>query len=169
MDGDQWRQFFDSYKREAFRLETLPVYTMPDEQEEFATFLEAGKAEVPGDDDLWLARVRRFRESGRWIGRVHIVTRPLTDYLRFEFEYYPYSVGAGEEVRILDLTGKENPGLPDQDFWMFDDTHVVEMRYRSDGTQICRELLENPDLELYVRWKRLAMDLSVPFEKYRAD
>ncbi|MFE2745879.1 DUF6879 family protein [Streptomyces scopuliridis] len=72
-------------------------------------------------------------------------------------------------MRILDLTDRENPGLPGQDFWLFDSSKVVAMNYRSDGTQISRDLLEVPDLNQYRQWKELALSLSVPFSEYGAD
>jgi hypothetical protein len=165
LDGDEWRVFFDSYQSEAFRLETLPVYTIAGEEKEYSDFLETGRLEV-AEDDPWLERVRGYRARGRTIGRVHVIRRPITDYLRFEFAYYAHSVRAGEDVRILDLTGKPDPGLPNQDFWMFDSARVVEMRYRADGTQIGRELLESPNLDQYTRWRDLAVSLSVPFAEY---
>ncbi|MEY9941366.1 DUF6879 family protein [Streptacidiphilus sp. MAP5-3] len=166
--GDAWRTYFDAFEREAFRLETRNAYAMPDEDEEFMAFLETGGLHIP-DDDPWLTRIRAFRASGRWIGRVHVLTRPLTDYLRYEFAAYVHNVAAGEEVRILDLTDQPNPGLPDQDFWLFDDQNVVEMRYRSDGSQISRDLLDGPDLDQYRKWRDLALSLSVPFMEYSAD
>ncbi|MBF9071290.1 DUF6879 family protein [Streptacidiphilus fuscans] len=166
--GDAWRTFFDSFEREAFRLETLNAYAMPDEDEEFKAFLETGELHIPGDDP-WLTRVRAFQASGRWIGRVHVLVRPLTDYLRYEFAAYAHNVAAGEDVRILDLTDQPNPGLPDQDFWLFDDQRVVEMRYRPDGSQISRDLLDAPDLDQYRQWRDLALSLSVPLMEYSAD
>ncbi|NYI05697.1 hypothetical protein FHU37_002640 [Allostreptomyces psammosilenae] len=165
MVGDDWQKFFDSFQHDAFRLETHPVYTMAEEQEEFDSFLATGELNIP-DDDPWLIRVRSFRHTGRSIGRVHVIRRPLTDYLRYEFAVYAYTARAGEEVRILDLTDMENPGIPQQDFWMFDDSSVVLMHYREDGTQISRELLTDPDLAKYREWKDLAVSLSVPFAEY---
>jgi hypothetical protein len=165
--GDDWKKFFDSYEREAFRLETLPVYKVEQEQEEFEHFLATGDPSC-SDDDPWYRRVRHFRSTGRWIGRVHVITRPLSDYLRFEFAAYPYNVRAGEEVRILDLTERPNPGLPNQDFWMFDESKIVRMDYAEDGTQLGRELLDDVDPAPYVEWKRIAMDHAEPFTDYSA-
>jgi hypothetical protein len=108
-------------------------------------------------------RVRHFRHTGRWIGRVHVINRPLTDYLCYEFAVYRRTVEAGEDVRILDLTDQPNPGLPAQDFWLFDDTAVVRMDYSPDGTQLGRELLEDVDPAPYVAWKRLALEYAEPF------
>lgn len=165
MDGKAWRTFFDSYGREAFRLETRSVYSVGDEQAEFQKFLATGELHIP-DDDSWLTRIRAFRSSGRWIGRVHVIRQPLTDYLRYEFAVYRHTVQAGEEVRILDLTGRSDPGLPEEDFWLFDDTAVVRMDYRPDGTQIGRELLENADPAVYAAWRRLAWEHAKPFMEY---
>lgn len=81
LDGDTWRAFFDSFKREAFRLETLPVYDMANERAEYEGFIATGRLDIP-DDDPWLTRVRHFRATGRWVGRVHVISRPITDYLR---------------------------------------------------------------------------------------
>jgi hypothetical protein len=132
------------------------------EQAEYEIFLATGQLDIP-DDDPWLVRVRHFRHTGRWIGRVHVINRPLTDYLCYEFAVYRRTVEAGEDVRILDLTDQPNPGLPAQDFWLFDDTAVVRMDYSPDGTQLGRELLEDVDPAPYVAWKRLALEYAEPF------
>ena len=51
-------------------------------------------------------RLRRQVAQGRSQGRVHVLTRPLSDYLRFELHhYYRAHSSAGEEIRILDVTG----------------------------------------------------------------
>ena len=164
LEGDGWRRFFDSYQQEAFRLETLSRYGVGSERAEYENFLTTGQLDVP-DGDPWLMRVRHFRRTGRWIGRVHVIRRPLTDYLRYEFAVYRRTVEAGEDVRILDLTDRPNPGLPPQDFWLFDDTAVVRMDYDSDGTQLGRELLEDVDPAPYVTWKRLALEHAEPFSE----
>lgn len=167
LDGDAWRTFFDSFDREAFRFETLPAYNVASEQAEYDEFRTTGTLQMSADDP-WLIRVRHFRQSGRWIGRVHVITRPLTDYLRYEFAIYRHTVQAGEDVRILDLTDQPNPGLPTIDFWLFDESAVVRMDYDADGTQVGRELLEPADSAPFVAWKRLALTHAEPFEQYYA-
>lgn len=166
LESDAWRTFFDSYQRDAFRLETLPSYGVASENQELAGFLASGYLTIP-DDDQWLARVRHFRQTGRQISRVHVIKQPLTDYLRYEFAVYAYSVRAGEDVRILDLTDQPDPGLPAQDFWLFDDRQVVRMDYYRDGQQLGRELLTDVDPTPYVAWKQLALRLAEPFSDYR--
>jgi hypothetical protein len=163
--GEAWRVFFDSFQREAFRLETHPVYDMTSEREEYEQFLATGELRIPNDDP-WLVRVRQFRASGRWIGRVHVLRRPLSDYLRYEFAVYRHTVRAGEDIRILDLTTQPDPGLPGQDFWLFDEYSVVRMDYDGQGRQTGRELLEHTDPAPYVAWKRTALAQAQPFGEY---
>ncbi|MYV49149.1 hypothetical protein GT031_27230 [Streptomyces sp. SID2888] len=98
---------------------------------------------------------------------MHVVRRPLSDYLRFEFErYYQHQAPAGEDIHILDLTDRPNL-LPDHvgDYWMFDRSTVVLMRYEPDGRQICRELYEG-DPAPFIEYQRLAVAASVPFLEY---
>ena len=92
----------------------------------------------------------------------------MSDYLRYEFAVYVHTVRAGEDVRIVDLTDQADPGLPSFDFWLFDEARVVRMDYDADGRQLGREWLEDVDPAPYVAWKRLALELAVPFVDYQA-
>jgi hypothetical protein len=165
LDGERWRSFFDAFQCTAFRLETYPAYDVADEREEYEDFLSSGSLRIP-DDDPWITRVRHFRATGCWIGRVHRLRRPLTDYLRYEFAGYRYTVAAGEDVRILDVTDQPDPGLPSEDFWLFDDTSVVRMDYDDQGRQLGRELLEDTDPAPYVEWQRIALAHALPYAEY---
>lgn len=165
LDGERWRAFFDTFQHTAFRLETYPAYGVTSEREEYEGFLSSGCLSIP-DDDSWLVRVRHFRATARWIGRVHVLRRPLTDYLRYEFAVYRHTVAAGEDIRILDLTDQPDPGLPSQDFWLFDETSVVRMDYDDQGMQIGRELLEDTDPAPYAEWQRIALANARPYAEY---
>lgn len=151
-------------EQEAWRLETLPVYRVPQEDEAIRRFL-AGEPVTREATQPWFDRVQAYVASGRSVGRVHIVTRPLSDYLRFEFEHYRHNVEAGEAVRILDVTDRTNPLEGVQDFWMFDRSQVVLMHYQQDGTQTSREVHEG-DPEPFCQYQRIAISESVPFEEY---
>ena len=168
LEDDAWQSYFETaFEREAFRLETRPVYRMQREDEDFRRFLADGPAGVRADP-VWIRKVQRYRRSGRWIGRVHVVRRPLTDYLRYEFEFYRHSWRAGEDIRILDLTESANPGVPEHDFYLFDEARVVRMDYTADGIQLGRELLEDVDPAPYVQWKRNALEHATPLDRYWA-
>jgi uncharacterized protein DUF6879 len=165
LEGEGWRTFFDGYTESAWRLELLPSYAMPQEAERLARFL-AGERLPEDYHSSWMDRVSQYVASGRVIGRVHVVRRPLSDYLLFEFDHYRHHARAGEDIRILDVTDNYLTGLPDHDFWLFDDVRVVKMLYREDGTQIGRELVENVDLDKYRQLKETALANAVPFAEY---
>lgn len=166
LDGDAWRARFERFRVEAWRLETLPQYLMPQEEEEFRAFRTGVRIDPHAISNEYTDRLRRQAVEGRPQGRVHVVSRPLSDYIRFEFSrYYAPHVLAGEQIRILDVTDRPNPLVGAQDFWMFDRTEVVLMHYESDGRQISREVYEG-DLAPFIEYQRIAIAESVPFEEY---
>ncbi|MFI6849075.1 DUF6879 family protein [Kitasatospora sp. NPDC050467] len=167
LDGDEWQSYFRTFKRSAFRLEAHQVYTMPGEVESLRSFL-AGEPLPDGFNADWHKTIAVHAASGRTMTRAKVVRLPLTDYSRYLFDWcIPGNVAAGEDYRILDLTGR-TIDLPEQDFWLFDESTVVHMNYRQDGTQISRELIENPDLSKYLRWRDLAISGSVPFGEWNS-
>lgn len=168
LEGEAWSRYFRDFASSAFRLELHPIYTMPGEADELRRF-RAGE-QPPADYHYgWLDRMAEARRAGKTVRRVRVVRRPLTDYIRYEFRWgFVYNVEAGEDIRVLDLTDQSGPELPDHDFWLFDDTTVVKLLYRPDGTQIGRELLTDPDLHAYLGWRDAAWQAAVPFRDYWA-
>jgi hypothetical protein len=166
LEGETWSRYFRDFTSSAFRLELHPVYTMPGEADELRRFQEG---ESPADNYhyAWLDTVAEARGAGKTMRRVRVVRRPLTTYIRYEFEWgFAYNVRAGEDIRVLDLTDHAGPDLPDHDFWLFDETTVVKMLYRPDGTQIGRELIEDPDLSVYLAWRDATWQAATPFSDY---
>jgi hypothetical protein len=167
LDGDSWREVFDSFRHTAWRFEAQPAYTMPNETENVARFLR-GDPKPDSHNHRWHERVGDYLAAGRAIGRVRIVRQPLTDYQRYQFAWgIPGNIEAGEDIRILDVT-HEDYGLPltGQDWWMFDESHIVHLNFRPDGTQINRELAEAPDLAEYKRWCDICLAHAVPFAQF---
>lgn len=167
LDGEEWQAYFRDFERSAFRLEVHQTYTMPAEAETVRSFL-AGEAVPEGFNAPWHDLIRDHVVAGRRMTRAKIVRRPLTDYSRYLFEWaIPGNVAAGENYQIVDLTDAPNPGFPEQDFWLFDESTVVRLNYRADGTQINRELIQDPDIGKYLAWRDLALESAVPFSAYR--
>lgn len=167
LDGESWREVFDSYQHDAWRFEAQPVYTMPTETENVARFLR-GDPKPNGHNARWHERVRLYLATGRRIGRVRIVRRPLTDYQRYQFAWgIPGNIEAGEDIRVLDVT-REDYGLPltGQDWWMFDEAQIVHLNFLPDGTQINRELVDAPDISRHKHWRDVCLTYAVPFAQY---
>lgn len=92
-----------------------------EEREEIARFLAGEDMGPDWDGNPW---VRSMTNEGKSVSRAHVLRSPLTDYLRYELAAYPGNIKAGETIGIIDLAEQEVTGLPDHDFWLFDDRDV---------------------------------------------
>lgn len=166
MPGAELGALFKSFTRSAWRLETLDRYTVPSEDSWFADF-QAGRPlpELTPDNDGWVAMLRDFRDTGRTCGRVHVVSQPVTDYVRFELALYRHSVAWGEDVRIADRG--DHPGLAtlDVDFWIFDDQTVAVMDYDDEGRFHGAHLADD-DPERYREMRSFALAASMPLREF---
>lgn len=165
LDGEDWQAKFQDFHAEAWRLETLPTYNVPQESEEVRAFLAGERIDPRTHVNEYTEDLKRVRSEGKNKGRVHVLTRPLSTYLRYEFMYYLPHAWAGEDIRIMDVTDRDNPLAGVQDFWLFDKREVVLMNYQDDGTQISREVYEG-DVTPYLEYQRIALVEAVPFEEY---
>jgi hypothetical protein len=155
----------------ARRLETLQEYDVSGDEERFRAFLAGEPLPPPRPgkaDDL--ALIADLRKRGRDIGRVHVIDRPLTDYLRYELAVYAENVAAGEDVLIADRSAHpELEGLA-QDFVIFDSETVVLFDYDQAGrVRGYRVTATDP---LFVKrcsgQYDLALSRSVPLSKFMA-
>ena len=118
----------------ARRLETLQRYDVTGDEGRMRAFLAGEPLPPPGPGkaaDLEL--IAELRDSGRYVGRVHVVDRPLSDYVRYELAVYAENAAAGEDVLIADRSA--HPDLSDlaQDFTLFDSETVILFDYDEDG------------------------------------
>lgn len=163
------RDFTGLFSEQAFRLEALDYYYAPNEREPYARF-RAGQPVDPAWREPWKRLVTSVRESGRTMSRVHVVTEPVTPYVRFSLLHgYPASVAAGEDVRILGRAAAEAAGLPGRDFWLFDNELAAVLTYDSEGRAGLVELETRPATLAELRAARdKALQLAVPLARYVA-
>lgn len=167
IDGEQFWALFEGFMRSAWRLETQPTYTIPSEQADLARFL-AGEPEPVDHNAEWHEQVRAWVSVGKTVSRVRVLTNPVTDYQRYQFAWsIPGNTAAGEQVRILDAARAAEAGLPTQDFWIFDNHFVVHLNFTAGGELVGRELIDNPDLDLYLGWRDAAVTRSVPLRDWQ--
>jgi hypothetical protein len=152
-----------SFRSSAFRLETLQVYSVPQEEEMIAAFKRGEGVKLP-DDHPWLRRVREATVTGRQMQRVRIVRYPLSDYVRFEMSLYPHSLASGEDIRIAEAC----PELDacNRDFWLFDDSIAVVLEYDSEGRFLRAEATEH--VVTYRQQRDLALSRSMELSAYTA-
>jgi hypothetical protein len=156
---------FDSFRAEAFRVETLPAYDVPEE----AADLEAWRAGRPRPvrdtaSDPWLARIADDTAAGRTWRRLRLVSTPLTEYERWELD--EYATAQGEQVRVLDR------GLVDDliDVWLFDTAAATPagylLRYTPGGAWIGATALAAGHARHLARQAHAAWERAEPLSDY---
>ncbi|MBT1187111.1 hypothetical protein HET69_24710 [Streptomyces sp. CJ_13] len=159
---------FNTFEREAFRLEILDEYNIPSSADNLRAFL-AGEPQPAEYNAGWVETVRAATQRGKRMYRVHIVSRPLTDYLRYELGWgYVKNMTGGEEFFILDVTEQPNPleGVPE--FWMFDETSPVVMNYDESGAFIGPEFLSEDRAAEFIGHRDTALAHAEPFPEWWA-
>jgi Family of unknown function (DUF6879) len=166
---EQLVQDFDSlFQHRVFRLETLDWYDAPNEREPYGRFL-AGQPVDPAWREPWKRLVRDVRASGRTMSRVHVVSEPVDDYIRFELLHgYPANVEAGEDVRILGREIAAQLIIPDTDFWLFDDDLAAELDYDGEGRVDHVRLTRHPSA-MFGFSRDTALKHAVPLAQYVAE
>ena len=165
MNYDDLDQLWDHSRREIFRLETLPVYDVPEEAASVAAFLRGETLPVrTPDTSPWLRRLADTVARGVRLYRVHIVDLPLTDYLRYELVSYRSSMAAGMETYIADRDRHPDLAGLTKDFWMFDEQHVAVMRYDPQGHPLGPE--PGDDVAKYVAGRDAAMTHAVSLDAW---
>lgn len=131
--------------RSAVHLEMRDCY--PRSSPRFRAWL-AGVREDPGDRTTWWMPFHGFVADavarGVQIRRARIVSEPITDYVRFEYDVTFSNVAAGEQVRWLPRRRTSDLALPGNDFWVFDDRLVRFGHFAGDGEFLSDELTEDP-------------------------
>lgn len=161
--GEEFGALFENFERTAFRLETLDEYDIEEEREEIARFLSGADMGPEWADNPW---VRSMTDKDKQVSRVHVLRSPLTEYLRYELFAYPGNIKAGESIGIIDLTERAVTGLPDHDFWIFDDRDVYRMHYTATGAFVGGEPIPPGALTEYRSYRERALAAAVPFAAY---
>lgn len=159
------------FTRTLFRLEVLDRYDVATDGADYDRYLRGEVGPDPARKEPWLETLRREAAEGKYSHRVHVLTSPLTDYLRYECEWgYAYNAAAGEDIRILDLAEIRRPvGLVDEDFWLIDNTHAVRMHYGPGGTFAGAELVPPDAVPCYRAARDAAWAVAVPFPAWWAE
>jgi hypothetical protein len=143
-------------------LETLDRYEVPTDGGDFGRYLAGQPAPDPARKAAWHERLRAERERGlrRW--RVHVVTEPLSDYLRFEFEWGHALNSHLEDIRVLSVTDSA-AARGWHDFWMVDDRDVLAMGYDPEGRFTGASSVPDSDVYRYRLVRDAAWEGAVPF------
>ena len=171
LSGADLDALWDGLEREAFRLETLSEYSVPHEADVVRRYLAGAPHEETEFARAWSDYVAGMVAKGVTYHRVHVVHSPLSPYERYECEWgYSRYIQRGERAYILDTAEVARPPeVPDYDFWLLDDTHVIRMHYDAAGGFLGAELLPPATTDAHRQARDAALDRGVRFETYWRD
>jgi hypothetical protein len=117
----------------------------------------------------WYDLVRATVSRGVAVRRARVVSEPVTDFIRYEYDLTAdLNLGAGEQVRWLPRRRASTIALPGNDFWVFDDRLVRFGYFAGNGAYVDDELIEE---EAVVRLCTTAFEAvwqrAIPHRNYR--
>jgi hypothetical protein len=161
--------YFDNFKKSAFRLELLSSYNIPEEKESYNLFLN-GITEPPKDfNKEWYETLSSAKHRKKEISRVRVIDGRLTNYIKFEILWaYKRSILEGEDIGFIlrpeiDIFQTPVPIL--KDFWLFDEADCFLMEYDYVGTFLGTTRVPESVLPVYIDLMKEVKALSVPFDK----
>lgn len=137
---DEWAALFTGFTKSAYRLEGKQRYSSDVEDAAVARF---AAGEPHGIDLSWtIDKVKDQVAAGCTQTNVRVVVEPSNDYTRMELVCYETIAAAGEDIRIISVPeGAWPEGLPQHDYWLFDDRDVWRMHYDDNDRFTGAELL----------------------------
>ncbi|GAA2832082.1 hypothetical protein GCM10010441_65860 [Kitasatospora paracochleata] len=155
-------------RRSALHLEMRDGYMQDD-----PAFMEwkAGHRLDPNDRQSWwrpwLDVIAEATGRGVEVRRARIVSEPVSDYIRYEYDVTFPNVAAGEQVRWLPRRNASTIALPGNDFWLFDGRIVRWGHFSGDGDSLGGELTEDPvAVKLCAEAFEAVWDRAVPHDQY---
>jgi hypothetical protein len=164
--GLPFAELIASTTASAIHMEMRDSYTPNDPE-----FIEwkAGKPRPESrEDDWWYELIQTHVARGVRFRRARIVSEPLADFIRFEYEgTAALNVAAGEEVRWLPRRRASDLCLPGNDFWVFDDRLVRFHYFSGEGDFLDHEVLDDSALaKLCVATFEAVWERAIPHAEY---
>lgn len=160
-------ELFRSAERSAVHLEMRDVYT-PDDPD----WLDwrAGNRFDPAERwHDWFDLVATAVARGVTVRRARLVSEPVTEYIRFEYDVTAkHNIGAGEQVRWLPRRKASGLLVPCTDFWVFDGLIVLSNHFAGDGSWVTEERCDDPALaSLCASSFEAVWERATPHDQYR--
>ncbi|WP_313905990.1 DUF6879 family protein [Streptomyces malaysiensis] len=143
MPAPTFEELFRDCHRTAVHLESRDAYMKSD-----PVFVDwqAGQTIDPAERwGSWLSIVSEAVSRGVEVRRARIVSVPVSEYIRFEYDVTAgLNIAAGEDVRWLSRRNATGLSLPGNDFWVFDSSLVYVNHFDGEGEPTEPELTEDP-------------------------
>jgi hypothetical protein len=161
-------EVWDNAKDDIFRLESIPEYKVPSD---LLLFEKWKKRELIFDEnDDWFKRLKETKSKDISMKRVRIVPLPISDYIKYEIDFWKISTKYGEQILFLSLKDyekmKSSLDFFPEDFWMFDNNKLIIFHYE-EGDLKKEILIEDKELiQKYLSFKKELIKASIPMKRF---
>jgi uncharacterized protein DUF6879 len=172
LNSAEFAQLCTCFRHTAYRLETLQQYGVGYEDQSFRAYLAGEPMKADQASDEWTAVIRDAIAGGKIFQPVHLVREPLSDYMRYELEWwYEPNSEAGDDVRLLPARQVPAGELATfgalGDYWLFDSSDLWVMEYDGDGKFVQMEQVSDPGVIVSrTYWRDAALHYAIPYIDY---
>ncbi|RIQ11895.1 hypothetical protein DY240_27925 [Jiangella rhizosphaerae] len=151
-------------------LEMRDVYTVESERDSITAWRNGFRRD-PADWASWWRPwhdlVHATVARGVVMRRARIVSEPVSEYIRYEYDGTFTNITAGELVRWLPRRRATGIALPGNDFWLFDDETVIVIHFDGNGGAPSDEVSTDADLaKLCASAFEAVWERAIPHEEY---
>lgn len=165
---DPFAAHFRACTRSAVHLEMRDGYMLDD-----PWFVEwkAGVRHSPSDRSSWWEPWHELTSEcagrGAVLRRARVVSEPISEYVRYEYDITFMNILAGEKVRWLPRRKATDIPLPGNDFWLFDNETLLINHFSGDGDSAGHEIIRDTDvLKLCSSAFEAVWERATPHEDY---
>ncbi|MFL4491727.1 DUF6879 family protein [Streptomyces sp. VTCC 41912] len=117
----------------------------------------------------WTTRVKGLTARGVVVRRARIISEPISDYIRFEYDVTgPVNLAGGELVRWLPRRRASDIALPGNDFWVFDGQRGKFNHFTGTGSSAGPEPISDPEvIKLCADAFEAVWERAIPHEEYK--
>ncbi|MGC5364300.1 DUF6879 family protein [Streptomyces sp. DT24] len=157
-------------RQTAIHLEVRDQYASTDP--DFLEWRESRRTFTPDNRadwwEGWHDVVHDSVSRGVSVRRARVISEPLTEYVRWEYDYAVTNVAAGEDVRWLPRHQAKDLAVPAVDFWVFDRELVLFHHFSGDGVLQEREYVNDEALATWcVKEFDAVWERATPHEEYK--
>jgi len=131
-------ELFRAARQQAVHLEMRDSYTPNDP--DWREWQDGSRFDPARRWRDWFDLMRDTTGRGVQVRRARIVSEPVTDYIRFEYDVTAdHNIAAGEQVRWLSRRRAADLLVPGSDLWVFDRSVVVFNHFDGVGNWLGEE------------------------------
>lgn len=166
----EWDKLWNSMKEEWFKIEVLQDYSAEDDSPSLRAWKDKDRQKSielmkENTNREWIEKAHKTIKKGVKLIRIHIVERPLSQYVEWEIEHYKNinTSQVGEQVFLVEKPDIKNLNLPKGDIMLFDRKFAVANTYNANGLMVAATIYDaNDDISEFLNLRDKLLEIAKP-------